>query len=275
MPGYREQAFLLGIEGIALIRGALEASDDFIETRMREMHEILDLPGTSAQNITELDVAQGYSSLAPAYDSEPDAFIQAEEPVVYDIVDRLPTGTALDAACGTGRHTVELLSKGHRVIGIDQSERMLEQAAAKAPGATLRRGELTALPLPDDSVDLSVCALALTHLTDIGSAIGELARVTRPGGTVITTDMHPTMVALRGTFLFRHGDELGMMRSLVHPVGEYLTAFAEAGLDVRQCVEPEFNGLLPPNGHERRYPEAARAAWGGLPSLLIWNLRVR
>jgi hypothetical protein len=98
--------------------------------------------------------------------------------------------------------------------------------------------------------------------------------VTRPGGRVIITDVHPTMVALRGTFLFRHGEQLGMMRSVVHPVGEYLTAITDAGLEVVRCVEPEFTGLLPPNGHERRYPEAARAAWAGLPSVLIWDLRV-
>jgi 2-polyprenyl-3-methyl-5-hydroxy-6-metoxy-1,4-benzoquinol methylase len=47
--------------------------------------------------------------------------IDIEQPVVRRILDGLPVGTALDAACGTGRHTAYLHELGHRVIGIDAS----------------------------------------------------------------------------------------------------------------------------------------------------------
>ena len=45
---------------------------------------------------------------------------------------------------------------------------MLEVAKAKAPSARFETGDLTALPLPSDAVDLAVCTLALTHFTHLG-----------------------------------------------------------------------------------------------------------
>ncbi|POM25292.1 Demethylmenaquinone methyltransferase [Actinomadura rubteroloni] len=275
MPEYRDQALLLGLQGLALLRGAIDGTDGFIAARTHEMREVLAEPEPPGKPVADLDVSMGYASLAAAYDSEPDAFIQVEEPVVRAFTDGLPTGTALDAACGTGRHAAALLARGHDVTGVDQSAEMLDRARAKAPKARLLQGDLTALPLPGDTVDLAVCGLALSHLPDIVPAIRELARVTRPGGRVIITDVHPTMTALRGTFLFRHDDRLGRIRNHAHPVSSYLAAFAAAGLDVEQCAEPESNGTLPPHGYERRYPDAARAAWAGLPFVLAWRLRVR
>ena len=84
--------------------------------------------------------------------------------------------------CGSGRHAAYLASLGHRVIGIDATPDMLDLARAKAPTARFETADLAALPLPDGSVDLAVCALALTHCADLGPPISELARVVRPGG---------------------------------------------------------------------------------------------
>ena len=60
---------------------------------------------------------------------------------------------------------------------------MLERARAKVPGASFSLARLDALPLEEASVDLDVCALALTHEADPSPAIKELARVVWLGGT--------------------------------------------------------------------------------------------
>ena len=83
-----------------------------------------------------------------------------------------------------------------RVIGVDTSPEMLERARQRVPEADLRPGRLEALFLDDASVDLAVCALALTHLPELGPAIAELARVVRPGGRATTSGRGFTLLEL-------------------------------------------------------------------------------
>jgi SAM-dependent methyltransferase len=195
------------------------------------------------------------------------------------MIDASPPGVALDAACGTGRHTTYLHGRGHEVIGIDASPEMLEHARARVPGADLRIGDLGALPLDGASIDLAVCALALTHIPDLAPAIAELSRVLRPGGRLILSDLHPAMTLLGGTGLFiEAGGSLGNVRSFHHPHGRYLAAFRQAGLEVVDCVEPalEEEDLAPLSGGLSAIAEEAfRSAWVGLPNALVWELARR
>ena len=101
------------------------------------------------------------------------------------MLDRLPRGIALDAACGTGRHTAYLASLGHTVIGVDSSAAMLERARERVPGGEFHEADLHDLPLPDDHVDLVLCALALMHVPDLEPVLAEFVRVLRPGGDLV------------------------------------------------------------------------------------------
>jgi hypothetical protein len=78
-----------------------------------------------------------------------------------------------------------------------------------------------------------------------------------------------------GQALFEAADgSLAFVREHVHLHGEYLDAFADAGLDVVRCVEPRFGpdeaGM---QGMAAQFiPEATRAAFVGLPGALVWQL---
>ncbi|MFF8934542.1 class I SAM-dependent methyltransferase [Streptomyces paradoxus] len=108
------------------------------------------------------------------------------------ILDSLPVGAALDAACGTGRHTIHLHELGHDVIGVDASPDMLARARESLPEVGFHEAELQRLPLPDDAVDTVVCALALTHVPVRSAVLVEFARVLRPGGHrhLVISDSH-------------------------------------------------------------------------------------
>jgi ubiquinone/menaquinone biosynthesis C-methylase UbiE len=71
---------------------------------------------------------------------------------------------------------------------------MLAKARAKLPQGDFREGDLAALSVETASVDAVVCALALVHLRDLGPAMAEVARVLRPGGRVIVSDVHPFLI---------------------------------------------------------------------------------
>ena len=97
--------------------------------RLEEVRELLDAAGTWAtgRRCTAISTTEGYGSWAEFYDEAANELIDVEQPIVQGILDGLPRGVALDAACGTGRHTTYLASLGHAVIGVDSSSAMLER----------------------------------------------------------------------------------------------------------------------------------------------------
>jgi SAM-dependent methyltransferase len=186
--------FLLGIEGLALLR-AWVTDPAAADARARELSRLLaDPDGPPLSLRLELpaeDVRSGYARWTGSYDATRNPLIHVEEPVVRALIDPLPPGTALDAACGTGRHARWLAARGYRLIGVDASAEMLDVARTALPEADLRLGDLTALPVETASVDLVVCALALTHCEDLREPVAELARVLRPDGRLVVSDFHP------------------------------------------------------------------------------------
>jgi SAM-dependent methyltransferase len=95
-----------------------------------------------------------------AGDGERNGLFDIEEPIVDEMLGRVPPGVAVDAACGTGRYAEYLAGQGHQVIGVDSSPDMLNQARARVPQAEFRDGELHRLPVSDAEADIVVCARA-------------------------------------------------------------------------------------------------------------------
>ncbi len=197
---------LLGTEGLALLRLAFTGDEETREARVQEMRSLLarmDEPEFAAPLAApEYDVAEGYALWSKTYDAPLRLFF-IEEPAMQALFATLRPGTVLDAACGTGRHSVELARRGHRVIGVDASEAMLDLARTKVPDADFRHGDLTSLPVEAASVEAVVCALALVHLPELQRVMTEFARVLRPGGRVIISDVHPFLVMLGWQAQFR------------------------------------------------------------------------
>src|SRR5262249_45287128 len=158
--------FVVGIEGLALLR-AWMTDPDSARARFRELAQMAANPDAGPLSlhidVPPEDVRSGYARWAESYDALRNPLIHVEEPAVHGLVDSLPAGRALDAACGTGRHARHLRARGHRVIGVDATPEMLDLARRAVPDADFRLGDLTALPVETGSVDLTVCALALTH----------------------------------------------------------------------------------------------------------------
>ena len=231
-----------------------------------------DEPWSMGLNVFELDHRTGYAAWAPTYDTMANALIRAEQPIVEGLTAGIPAGRALDAACGTGRHAEHLAAKGHDVTGVDASADMLALARAKVPGATFVEGDFANLDFADDTFDLVVCSLALTHTLDLATPIREFARVTKPGGRVILSDIHPMNVLILGQGFFT--DEKGdfaFVRNHVHHVSSYVDAFTKAGLAIRACVEP-LGDTAAAGPATQFFPDAAAQAVNGLPFALIWDL---
>jgi ubiquinone/menaquinone biosynthesis C-methylase UbiE len=89
-------------------------------------------------------------------------------------------GKILELGCGTGLILSRLAEVADEAHGIDLSEGMI--AKAKAQGLDVRVGSVTELPYADAEFDFVYSFKVLSHVPDIGRALSEAARVTRPGG---------------------------------------------------------------------------------------------
>jgi ubiquinone/menaquinone biosynthesis C-methylase UbiE len=104
------------------------------------------------------------------------------------------TWTIGDLGCGTGQVSAALAPFVAHVIAVDASAAMLQAARKRLGGVDnieLRRGELEALPIDDARLDAATLMLVLHHVPEPERALGEIARVLKPGGRAIVVDMLP------------------------------------------------------------------------------------
>lgn len=294
-------AYLLALEGIALLHAfAGEYDRDFTTARLGEIRALLDAVQDLGEGTTvpPISTTEGYRSWAEFYDDAENQLIDLEQPIVREILDGLPRGVALDAACGTGRHSAYLASLGHTVIGVDSSAAMLERAREKVPEGEFHESDLHDLPLPDDHVDLVVCGLALVHVPDLEPVLAEFVRVLRPGGDLVISDQRGLITGI-GLPVVKAGHDArpGYMPIWSRLTSDYLAAALPLGLQVRRCEEPrrpfplvDDGGVPSATGDE--FPEhvrgappniwalhrwctaATNAAYRGNPAAIIWHFQL-
>jgi SAM-dependent methyltransferase len=197
----------------------------------------------------------------------------------------------LDIGCGEGQ--VARLAQGlagvRRVVGVDPTWNQLTLAAARAGGPGYARAGAAALPFPDGSFDAAIACLVFEHIEDVDEAIGEVARVLRPGGWFTFMLNHPLLQTPGSGWIddqvldppeqyWRIGPyltedltmeevEKDVFIPFIHrPLSRYVNALADAGLLVVHMDEPP-----PPPGFLARAQEYAEAAT--IPRLLVLRAR--
>jgi len=233
----------LGMYGLALLRGwpfgdPEEAAAIVERVRALCVEFDADPMGTTIE-MDDPGIAAAYAAWSKRYDSMPNGLIDTERSSMEGILSAFPSGDALDAGCGTGRLTSLLSRGGNRVVGIDASPEMLALAVKKVAAATFALGDLQALPLRDGSIDLAVSGLSLAHLDDLLPPVSELARVVRPGGHVVVSDVHPIAVATGAQAFFRTEEGRRIVaRNNLHWPSSYVRTFGAAGLEIERMEEP-------------------------------------
>ena len=126
--------------------------------------------------------------LRPAFPDAGRLFVQL--PVLRDLTATDPLrGVVLNAGCGEGSYCPWIASfAGVTVIeNIDVDWREWFLAVHTDPRLRIRRGSLTALPYDGQTFDAVICTEVIEHIPDDRAAVRELARVLKPGGTLLAT----------------------------------------------------------------------------------------
>lgn len=137
-----------------------------------------------------------FAALAPFYDSAALLLSFGALPRVRDRVvnftDAQKDSRILDVGTGTGRQAFAFAKRGYDVVGVDLSEDMLKVAKKKNQYGNIRFevADATALPFEDDNFDASCASFALHDMIPSvrEKALREMARVTKPEGTIVIVD---------------------------------------------------------------------------------------
>ncbi|WP_439814784.1 class I SAM-dependent methyltransferase [Zavarzinia sp. CC-PAN008] len=118
--------------------------------------------------------AEAYARGRPGYPAEADVWLTCD-------LGLGPGSTVVELGAGTGKFTTRLVATGATVIAVEPVAAMRAQLAASAPAARILDGTAEAIPLPDASANVVVCAQSF-HWFATPVAVAEIARVLKPGG---------------------------------------------------------------------------------------------
>jgi malonyl-CoA O-methyltransferase len=173
--------------------------------------------------VSALAVRDAYRRWAPRYAGET-AVSLLENHTVVELGVQTAGRRLLDVGCGTARRLRE--SGASLAVGVDFTTEMLLEGAGD-----LVAGDVRALPIGRAAFDVVWCRLVIGHVAELDAAYAELARVCRPGGSIVVTDFHPDAVAAGHRRTFRDGD--GVVREVehyVHALDAHCAAALSAGL---------------------------------------------
>jgi SAM-dependent methyltransferase len=164
-----------------------------------------------------------------------------------------PGDRVLDAGCGPGRFTLEMVRLGAHVTALDISPGQLELLRARVPDVEAMVGDITDLSrFADGAFDVTVCfGGPLSYVVDRADrAVAELARVTRPGGHVLVSVMSLAGAAIHyASILVELARRDGPAKSLeVARTGVLPEAEGYGHLAMRMYLWDELEQLLSPYG---------------------------
>ena len=111
------------------------------------------------------------------------------DPVMQQRLAARPYKKALDVGCGEGRFCRVMQGCGIAATGIDPTQTLLAEARRRDPQGHYRAGRAERMDFADGSFDLVVSYLTLIDIPDVKAGIAEMARVLKPGGTLLIANL--------------------------------------------------------------------------------------
>lgn len=130
-----------------------------------------------------------HDAAAEGYEQQSDAYVAARpsyHPAAIDaLVEHFGTADWVEVGAGTGKATTALVERGVDVTAIEPVAAMRAKLAEALPTVTVLEGTSEAMPIDDDSAAVVLASQSM-HWFDHGPALDEIARVLRPGGSLVT-----------------------------------------------------------------------------------------
>jgi len=137
-----------------------------------------------------MDNKQYFDEVADQWDTMRESFFpESVRAVALAAAGVKPGDVAADLGAGSGFITEALFEAGAHVIAVDQSQHMLDVMQQKFGSGDYRLGDADNLPMEDAAVDHAFANMYLHHVEHPAQAIAEMARILRPGGKLVISDL--------------------------------------------------------------------------------------
>lgn len=186
-----------------------------------------------------MKIQDAYTRWSTTYDSDRNLTRDLDRRVTESTLSGRNYQHILELGCGTGKNTALLDRIGRKVLALDFSPGMLQQAKTKATSNVFFvRADLTKpWPAKTGAFELVVCNLVLEHIEDLDPIFYQASQSLTTGGEFFVSELHPFR-QYRGTQAnFRNDQETVEIEAFVHHLSDFTEASRENGLSLKMMKE--------------------------------------
>jgi len=193
-----------------------------------------------------LSSCEAYRRWARSYDTEQNPMLSLERRYLEPLLPDAAGLDVVDLGCGTGRW-LEILKEDapRKILGVDPSPEMLQQAKRKLSGAaTLLCADGATVPLEQASADLVLGTFVLSYIEDASAFLTNVRFALRECGSFFLTDVHPgTSAALQWRRGVRSETGFQEIQTFERSVDAVIGLCDSAGLELCARLEPCFGDV--------------------------------
>lgn len=200
------------------------------------------LAATNPPEAVSLSPESAYQLWAQHYDSSLNPLLALEERLLAPQFVTFTGKDVIDLGCGTGRWLKQLegLHPGS-LIGLDLSSAMLDQARIKCSSSTrLLQSGCTDTPLRSRCADRVLASFLLSYLPDLAAFAREAARILRPHGVLLVSDLHPNTASYGWRRTFRAAGTVYEIETHPYTLAHLNAAMWRSGLRLDHAAELSF-----------------------------------
>ena len=187
-----------------------------------------------------MKIQDAYTRWSATYDSDRNGTRDLDRQVTESTLADRKCQNILELGCGTGKNTALLNRIGRKVLALDFSPGMLQQAKSKlkTDHVFFVRADLTKpWPAKTGSFELVVCNLVLEHIEDLNPIFSQASEALMPGGRFFVSELHPFRQYQGTQANFRTQQETVSIDAFMHHLSDFTDAAHANGLVVETIKE--------------------------------------
>jgi ubiquinone/menaquinone biosynthesis C-methylase UbiE len=185
-------------------------------------------------------IQEAYTQWSVTYDADRNLTRDLDKSVTERLLAPFRFSAIVEIGCGTGKNTLFLAGISQKILALDFSDGMLDQARAKVrfDHVTFTKADLSTMwPCPDQAADLVVCNLVLEHIQDLDFIFSEAGRVLMPGGRMLVCELHPYRQYQGTKANFQRDEQKTEIPAFIHHLSEFVQAGRKSGFTLESLQE--------------------------------------